>query len=171
MQIAQSKVLSLSTFLQSQKGSWVFIPTCLSLFRRMFVYLSLYVTPSTPLLSLLPIWVFHFFLTSDTSLSGVTQGFHLGRVLSFMRILQLADKRPCQTTCTCIDMKSVLTSTTEFCGAVETAYQWQCRSCDQIKEAAKFGDSYVDVLKVSLQQPQGSKYEKFALLCCYPWRD
>lgn len=63
--------------------------------------------------------------------------------------------------CTCIDMKSVLTSTTEFCGAAETAYQWQCRSCDQIKEALKFGDSYVDVLvrhkKVSLQQPQGSE--------------
>lgn len=26
---------------------------------------------------------------------------------------------------TCIDMKSVLTSTTAFCGAAETAYQWQ----------------------------------------------
>lgn len=39
--------------------------------------------------------------------------------------------------CTCIDMKSVLTSTTEFCVVVETAYQWQCRSCDQIKEAVK----------------------------------
>lgn len=48
--------------------------------------------------------------------------------------------------CTCIDMKSVLTSTTEFCSAAETAYQWQCRSCDQIKGAEKFGDSYVDVL-------------------------
>lgn len=32
--------------------------------------------------------------------------------------------------CTCMDMKSVLTSTAEFCSTAETAYQWQCRSCD-----------------------------------------
>lgn len=48
--------------------------------------------------------------------------------------------------CTCVDMKSVLTSTAEFCSVVETAYQWQCRSCDWIKEAVKFGKIYVDVL-------------------------
>lgn len=48
--------------------------------------------------------------------------------------------------CTCTDMKSVLTSTTGFCHSAETAYQRQCRSCDQIKEAEKVGDSYVDVL-------------------------
>ncbi len=40
--------------------------------------------------------------------------------------------------CTCIDMKNVLTSTAEFCDAAESAYQWQCRSCDQIKAAEKF---------------------------------
>lgn len=54
-------------------------------------------------------------------------------------------------------MKSVLTSTTEFSGAAETAYQCQFRSCDQIKEAVKFGEIYVDVLvnKVPLQLPKG----------------
>lgn len=48
--------------------------------------------------------------------------------------------------CTCIDMKSVLTSTAEFRRAAESAYQWRCRSCDQIKEAEEFGDSCADVL-------------------------
>ena len=46
--------------------------------------------------------------------------------------------------CTCIDMKSVLTSTAEFflflffflpCSPRKTTYQWRCGSCDQIKEA------------------------------------
>ena len=46
-----------------------------------FLFLSLYVCPSTRALSLLPIWMFYFSLTLDTSLSSVTRGFHLGRVL------------------------------------------------------------------------------------------
>lgn len=139
MQMAQSKVVFIYIF---TVGSWIFIPTCLSLFHGMFAYLSLYVTPSTPLLSLSPIWMFHFSLTPrhltlrrHPGLSS-WQGAFLYENTPIGRQAPLSD-----TTCTCIDMKSVLTSTTDFCGAVETAYQWQCRSCDQIKEAAKFGDS------------------------------
>lgn len=48
----------------------------------MFVSLSLCVTPSTPLLSPRAVWMFHFSLTLDTSLAGVTRGFHLSWVLS-----------------------------------------------------------------------------------------
>lgn len=48
--------------------------------------------------------------------------------------------------CPCMDMKSVLTSTTEFCSAVETAYQCQSQSCEHAKEAGKFGDCSTDVL-------------------------
>lgn len=127
------------------KGRWVFIPTRLSLFRFMFVYLSLHVSPSA--LSLLPIWMFDFSLTPTPHSLASPRAFIVAGCFLYENT-PIGRQAPLSDTIhrTCIDMKSVLTSTTEFCGAVETAYQWQCRFCDQIKEAVKFGDSYVDIL-------------------------
>lgn len=44
-----------------------------------------------------PIWMFYSSPGLNTSFSGVTVGFHPGGGASVMRMLQLADKHPCQT--------------------------------------------------------------------------
>lgn len=47
--------------------------------------------------SLHPIWMFYSSLALNTSFSGGMRGFHLGGDASVIRMLQLADKHPCQT--------------------------------------------------------------------------
>lgn len=113
----------------------------------LFFPLSLYISPCPPPLPLLPIWIF-ISLLPPTPHSPASPGAFILAGCFLYENTPIGRQAPLSDTihCTCIDMKSVLTSTTEFCGAAETAYQWQCRSCDQIKEAVKFGDSYVDVL-------------------------
>ncbi len=115
-----------------------------------FPFLPLYVSPSTPALSLsAPVLsgCSISLLPSTPHSPASPRAFILAGCFLYENT-PIGRQAPLSDTihCTCIDMKSVLTSTTEFCGAAETAYQWQCRSCDQIKEAEKFGDSYVDVL-------------------------
>lgn len=147
MQMTQSKVLSLSTFYQSEKGAGFsfllashFFTACLSLFLFMPL-LSL-------LLSLSLLFGGFISLLPPTPHSPASPGAFILAGCFLYENTPIGRQAPLSDTihCTCIDMKSVLTSTTEFCGTAEAAYQWQCRSCDQIKEAVKFGDSYVDVL-------------------------
>lgn len=105
-----------------------------------FPFFSLYFCPSTPPLSLLPIGRFSFLSLPSTPHSPESPGAFILAGCFLYENTPIGRQASLSDTihCTCIDMKSVLTSTTEFCGAAETAYQWQCRSCDQIKEAEKF---------------------------------
>lgn len=113
-----------------------------------FSFLSLYSSLSTPLRSLSFLQGCSISLLPSTPHSPASPRAFILAGCFLYENTPIGRQAPLSDTihCTCIDMKSVLTSTTDFCGAAETAYQWQCRSCDQIKEAGKFGDSYVDVL-------------------------
>lgn len=115
MQMDLSKVLSLSAFSTVEKGSWLFIPACCSLFHS--VCLSLSFTALLPRPSALsPSYLdvsFHFTPTPHSPVSPwafILPGCFLHKNTPIGRQAPLSDT----IHCTRIDIKSVLTSTTEF---------------------------------------------------------
>lgn len=92
--------------------------------------------------------MFNFFLSLSTSRRLASPGAFILAGCSLYEKTPIGRQAALSDTihCTCTDMKSVLTSTAEFCCAAETAYQWDCRSGVQIKEAVKNGHAFADVL-------------------------
>lgn len=130
------KVVSLSAFLQPEKEAKFSFLLASHFSRNMFVFHPPYVSPSTPSCSFLPLDVSFLSLTRNISLSPASPGAFILAGCFLYETTPMGRQAPLSDTihCTCIDMKSVLTSPTEFRGAAETAYEWQCTFCDQIKE-------------------------------------
>lgn len=104
-------------------------------------------------LSFFPIWMFYFSPALDTSFRGVTRGAFILAGCFLYENTPIGRQAPLSDTihCTCIDMKSVLTSSEPvFLRRRKPHTNARCRSCDQIKGGEGRGRSLEGLILTSL---------------------